>query len=139
PWWLIPLGIVFGALVATFRYVEAGAVRAVFALTLPWGVDDRLIMTLSLLAAPLGGAGLVWLGRALAYRSRQCAGADWTVPEKWRRRARRALVLGLAVGAASTLMIAWKFNTQTSSLLTYSRDDAAVLSWLGQHARPGAV
>jgi hypothetical protein len=128
---VVALIVLFVMLVAIFRYVDAPSLQALFALTLPWGVDGRLLMTLPVLAAPLAGAGLVGLARTLASRSRESSG--------WQRLARRALVLGLTLGVASVFLVAAKFSLQTNGVVTYSANDAAAMAWLREHAQAGDV
>ena len=129
---LAALSAVFFGLVALFRFVDVGVVRQVFALTLPWAVDGRLLMTVPILVAPLEGFALVWVGSQLAARAR-------AVTDNRRALARRAVAFGIALGAASVLLSAAKFNLETSHVVTYSADDAAAFAWLRQHAQPGDV
>jgi len=67
---LVALASLFVALVAMFRYLDTPLVRQVFALTLPWGVDGRLLMTVPLLATPLSALGLVRTGEVIVEASR---------------------------------------------------------------------
>jgi hypothetical protein len=135
---LVGLIVLFAFLVAMFRYVDAGPVRRLFALTLPWGVDDRLAMTVSLLAAALGGLGLVRLADALAHRARTY-GSKRTVFISWRRAARWALVLAITFGMLSEVLVADKFRRQTGGIVTYDANDALAMGWLRKHAQPGDV
>src|SRR5437879_2903986 len=73
---LVGLTSLFVVLVAIFRYVDTPLVREVFALTLPWGVDGRLLMTVPLLATPLSSLGVVSVGEALVGRDRGAAKID---------------------------------------------------------------
>jgi hypothetical protein len=132
---VVALTAVFVGLVAIFRYVDVPSLRTLFALTLPWGVDGRLLMTVPLFAAPLAGAGLVGLARALTSRS---SGSS-TRQVGWPRIAKRAFVFGMAFGLASVFLVAAKFSLQTGGIVTYSADDAVVMGWLRQHAQPGEV
>jgi hypothetical protein len=136
---VFPLGLLFAAIVAASRYVDAAPVRALFAYTLPWMVDDRLVMTLSILAAPLSGLGLVGIADTLARRSRECSAVDSTGRFSWQRAPRLALVFGVTIGLASVLLVAGKFSLQTGGVVTYSAGDAAAFAWLRQHSEPGEV
>jgi hypothetical protein len=132
---LIVLLVVFVALVAAFRYIDSGLVRTVFALTLPWGVDDRLLMTVPLLAAPLGGIGAVAVARRVRESStRETSRAGFVT---WRRTARWLRALAIAGVIASTFLVAEKFLLQTNGVVTYTLNDGAAFTWLRDHAQPG--
>ena len=136
---MVVLGVVFLGLVVLFRYVDAAAVRQLFALTLPWGVDGRLLMTPPLFLAPLGGLGLVRLAHSLSTRARMATQTSRWTQTQWLHTSRRALALGVGIGLASVFLVAGKFSRQTDGVVTYSSDDAAAFDWLRQHARPGDV
>jgi hypothetical protein len=136
---VVMLTVFLVGLVASFRYVDAPSLRALFALTLPWGVDNRLVMTVPLLAAPLGGAGLVGLAGALGGRARASRAAGGTSHVRWPRMGKRALVLGLSLGVASVFLVANRFAVRTNATVTYSAHDAAAMTWLRGHAQPGEV
>lgn len=135
---LVTLTALFVALVAVFRYVDAPLMRQVFALTLPWGVDGRLLMTVPLLATPLVGLGVVCIGETLVSLARRqsedgAAGRD----RRGRRFARAGLVVGLAFLPLSVFLVAQKFVLQTNGIVTYTPDDMAAFAWLRQHSQPG--
>jgi hypothetical protein len=136
---VIALSGVFVGLVAIFRYVDVPSLRTLFALTLPWGVDGRLLMTVPLLAAPLTGAGVVYIADELTCRARGSPAPGTASNARWLRVARRLLVLGIAFGLASVVLVAAKFSVQTSGVVTYAASDAAAMAWLRQNARPGEV
>jgi hypothetical protein len=47
--------------------------------------------------------------------------------------------MGIAFGLASGLLVAAKFNLQTSGVVTYAANDAAAMAWLHQNVQPGDV
>ena len=136
---VVGLTVAFIGLVAIFRYVDVPSLRTLFALTLPWGVDGRLLMTVPILAAPLTGAGVIGIANALASRARQSSPTGTVDGTRWLRIARRFLVLGNALGLASVVLVAAKFSLQTSGVVTYAASDAAAMAWLRQNAKPGDV
>jgi hypothetical protein len=129
--WLVATIVIFVTLVAIFRHVTAAPVQYVFARTLPWGVDDRLVMVVSILSEVLGGAALVCVGRAIIVRARASS--------LWARRLRALSVFALTFAVATVGLIAFKFDVQTGGLISFSEDDQAALSWLHQNAESGDV
>ena len=127
---VVTLVALFVVLVAMFRYVDVPLVKEVFAVTLPWGVDGRLLMIVPVLTAPLSGLAAVATADYLRMRSAR-AHAD-----RWRRAGRRLLTLGIAVAVASVFLVAEKFSLQTGGVVTYSANDAAAFAWLAQHVQP---
>lgn len=135
---LVALTAVFLGLVAVFRFVDAGVVRQVFALTMPWAVDGRLLTTVPILVAPVEGLALAWIAGRLVTQARQATAAGHAITGG-KAFARRAVAFGIALGAAAVLLTVAKFHIETSNIVTYSADDAAAFAWLHQHAQQGDV
>ncbi|MBI4492732.1 MAG: hypothetical protein HY690_08085 [Chloroflexi bacterium] len=137
---LVALWVVFVALAVIFANVQAPAIQQVFALTYPWGLKDRLGQLQAILAALLGGAGLVALARALpGLRQRWPRLLGLEHPAAWRRTVTACLLLAFFLGEGSAVTVYKTLSFASQLVVTYSADDAAAMAWLRQHAQPGEV
>jgi hypothetical protein len=131
---LIGVGGVFLCIALAFGLLNSvPSVRALYALTFPWGMSYRTLILFAAAQTVLSGAGCVVLGQALATRWRSLP------PGPVRRLLRRtARLLLLTWGLLALWALVFTLSI-TRVVVGFNDDDAAAMRWLRANAQPGVM
>jgi hypothetical protein len=136
---LAGLLLVFVAVVATFVYSEHPLVRWVYTRTFPWSYPARLVSIPSVLAAMLEAYGVVVIVHAVGRLGSVTA---TRIPRRLissRALRRIALVIGLVLAVAQGIVLTRVVSSIGHDSITYTNDDSSAMTWLREHAEPGAT